>query len=32
MNWVKKKSLPAIKTITYERQPYNTLLPLECSL
>jgi len=25
INWVKKKLLPAIKTITYKRQPYNTL-------
>jgi len=28
MNWIKKKTLPSIKTISYERQPCNTLLSL----
>ena len=28
MNWVRKKSLPTIKSISYENQPYNTLLEL----
>jgi len=32
MSWVKKKSLPAIKTISYEDQLCNTLLELWCAL
>jgi len=28
MNWVKKKLLPTIKTITYKGQPRNTLKSL----
>jgi len=28
MNWVRKKSLPTIESISYENQPYNTLSEL----
>jgi len=32
MNWVKKKSMPAIETISYENCPCNTLIDLQHAL